>query len=665
VCNAYPTRLAFARREGKVAGLPLEISISEAVHAAGQELAASTTGLADGLNQALNRFLGRAYEASKACVADAEGQKTEVFDSVIHLASPSQTTPQRLTLPADNVACVINLDDTLDADKLEIAYERIAGAKRLKKTPLRNGPGTPLTNATLGIVFARDTVVPIESLAKILDCLNRQHPDYEWPDMIVVLRKGVINYMVQFPGENPAGDFVLPSHGATACKRPPLYVILGIRPTSDFSFNKMCSFIMAHLKVFSPGVELPDWSRMLEGMPEAVIIGPGYQYNLNGDLVPVPQEFRNDRYIPPRPFLIEDQTGHILGALQLLPWQDGGVMFLKGQFPIEPLFLFLRKDVRERANVVKRPGSQISYVLPINQADVVQMLQELQKQSNLRVKQDPSKFVFRKIRNEGTNSPFISRLFLSVLKLRETIFTDKADRRMFDKRYEPAIEAMVSARDASQAIAQLLADHHANLAQGKVAKVQGRALHVEAPIDNELRREVEVFLNSATRALKQGIQELTRFLGKEIGFLFKKQHAFEAGLEALKQSDPQLSAYLRETRQWSEQLLKNRNAMEHEGWILPRMTYREASGVILAHEPEISGQSLSEFMKFMMDRIACFFEEVTTHCVAARLPPGLALTEIPPSERESDAPLRFRITPANGGMPIWTLVYHTSSFGES
>ena len=230
---------------------------------------------------------------------------------------------------------------------------------------------------------------------------------------------------------------------------------------------------------------------------------------------------------------------------------------------------------------------------------------------------------------------------------------------------EPAIEAMLGARDASQAIAQLLADHRAALAQGKVAKVQGRALHVEAPIDNELRREVEEFLNSAVRALKQGVQELTRFLGTEIGFLFQKEGAFEASLETLRQSDPQLSAYLREARSWSEQLVTRRNAMEHEGWMLPRITYRQVSGVILADDPDISGRSLSVFVKFMMDRITCFFEEVTTHCLAAKLPPGLAVTEIPASQRESDAPLRFRITATNGGTPIWTIGYHGSSFEEN
>jgi hypothetical protein len=648
-----------------VAGLASEISISEVVRAAGQELITSTGNFADGLNGTLNRLLTRPYEAGKACVTDAEGQRTEVFDSVIYLASQSQTTPGHLSLLADNVACVINVDDTLDAEKLGIAYERIASAKRLKRTPLPSGPGVPATRATLGIVLARDTAVPVESLAENLDRLNRQHPDYEWTDAVVVLRKGVINYLVQFPGESPSGDFVLPSQGLTVSKCPPIYVIMGLRPTSEFSFNKMCSLIMAHLNLFCPGVELPDWGRMLDGTAKVVVTGSGYQYNLSGNLVPVPEQFRNDRYLPPRPFLIEDQAGHVLSALQLLPWQDGGVIFLRGKFPIEPLLLFVGKDVRQRAGAVRRPGGQISYVLPINRADVMQMLQRLQSQSNLLVKLDSPKLIFQRVRDEGTSSPLICRLYFGILKLRELVLQDDADRLTFDKLYEPVIEATLNARDASQAIARLLADHRAKLAQGKVAKVQGRTLYVEASIDNELRKEVETFLNSAARALKQGMQELTRFLGREIGFLFQKQQTFETGLEALKQSDPQLSAYLSEARHWSERLMKSRNAMEHEGWMLPKVTYTEASGVVLGHEPEISGQVASEFVRLMMDRIACFLEEVATHCLAARLPAGLALTEIPLDQRESDAPLRFRITFMAGGMPIWSIAYHASPFEET
>lgn len=167
------------------------------------------------------------------------------------------------------------------------------------------------------------------------------------------------------------------------------------------------------------------------------------------------------------------------------------------------------------------------------------------------------------------------------------------------------------------------------------------------------------------RVLKQGMQGVTKCLGFNIGFLFKKQHAFETGVTELRKYDPILSAYLVETRTWSERLINSRNAIEHEGWILPKVRYFEASGLICADEPEISGQKVSDFVKFIMDRLDCFVEEVTAHCLKARMPNGITVTEMPLSQRESDMPLRFHVTLTNGGMPIWNIVYHQSSFEET
>lgn len=48
--------------------------------------------------------------------------------------------------------------------------------------------------------------------------------------------------------------------------------------------------------------------------------------------------------------------------------------------------------------------------------------------------------------------------------------------------------------------------------------------------------------------MKHGMQMLLAELGIEIGFLFKKQPAFEAGIAALRASDPLLADYLEQVR---------------------------------------------------------------------------------------------------------------------
>src|SRR3989338_984278 len=645
--------------------LLMETSISQVVQDAGQKLAVSTGNLADILNQTLNQLLVWPFRAAKGFARDVEGQRTDIFGTLIFTVSQSQPTPEPSDFNADNVACVIDVYENLDIEKLSFAYERIACAKKLKKTQASNVPGVPHTTVTLGIIFTRDSAVPIETLAEELDRLNRQHPDREWTDMVVVLSKGIINYAVQFPGENIKGDFLPPAEGATEHYSPPIYVIILIRPTGQFTFNKMCSFLIAHLMIFSPGANLPNWSQILEGTPKEGITLTGYQYNLSGNLMPVPGQFYNDRYIPPRPFLIEDQKGNLLSTLQFLPWQDGGVILLKGKLPLDGLLIFLGKKALERGGIIKQIDGQISYVLSITKEDFIQILQRIQRQSNMVVKLDPTKFVVQKLADEGSSSPFMARLFLGILTMRDAVFPDQAKRDIFDKPYHFVMETMLNTRSTSQKIIQLIAEHLSKLAKGEVGQVHGLLIQIEKPIDKELRKEVEAFLNSAVRALKHGMQEVTKILGIKIDFLFRQQSTFENEIKKLQEDDPYLSAYLIETRKWSEPLIESRNAIEHSGWTLPKIRYFEVSGTIHADEPEISGQKVSGFVKFMMNRLSCFIQEVTVHCLKAKMPAGISVMEFPSSQRKIENPQRFQLTLTNGGMPILNITYHQGSFEEA
>jgi hypothetical protein len=57
-------------------------------------------------------------------------------------------------------------------------------------------------------------------------------------------------------------------------------------------------------------------------------------------------------------------------------------------------------------------------------------------------------------------------------------------------------------------------------------------------IDQELRKQLESFLNTAVRTLKQGMQNLATELQVNIGFLFEKLDKFNTGLAALETMDP-------------------------------------------------------------------------------------------------------------------------------
>jgi hypothetical protein len=330
------------------------MSISEDALQSGKGLAgAGGASLSDMLNDALGHFIGNDYKVVSGYVIDFDGRESESFASVIHKVAVSADSADPCAVPADATAAVIDVCDELDLESFRAAYRRIADAKTLKKTAVPKGEMK--TNITLGILLAARSAVPLETVAEELDRLNSKAPSSQWPDMIAVASTGVINYGVQFPGESISGDFLPPAEGALTNYVPSIYVVIIMRPTGTYAFNKMLAFLLVHLGIFSPAAKLPPWVQILEGVPENVVTLTGFPTflparNLNGDLVPVPRQFYNDRYLPPRPLLIQDQQGNVLSTIQYMPWQDGGTNLLRGKLPLEGLLVFLGKTAYAAAS---------------------------------------------------------------------------------------------------------------------------------------------------------------------------------------------------------------------------------------------------------------------------------------------------------------------------
>ena len=345
---------------------------------------------------------------------------------------------------------------------------------------------------------------------------------------------------MQFPGENVTSDFFLP--GATFSSSPPMYIIMVMKPTGEHTLNRMLAFLVGHLALFAPGAEVQRFPEIVEGIPNTVVTLTGYQYNLAGELVPVPRQFYNDRYFSPLPFIIEDGRGGVLATVSFLPWQDGGVILVRGRFPLEMLLVFLG-PVAKGGGIVKRPGWQLSYALPITEADFRRMLERFHRRSNMIVRPDETNWVVKKVADEGSSSQFMARLIIGVLRLRDAVLSEGAERDDFDNAYQSVRTPLFDARAHMKKIAELWESHARRVEYGEIARLQGRAIHVGESVGSELGQETDAFLNAVTRALKTGMQAVAAELGVNIGFLFQKQTGFEAGLAALAGDDPALADY--------------------------------------------------------------------------------------------------------------------------
>jgi hypothetical protein len=343
----------------------MEISVAQQIHNAAQALLTSGLPVAEALTSTLNQFLMWPYSASAACVTDAEGKSAGPFPLVLYTSSQAEAQLGPVRVKADAVACVFHIVDTLTPEELRVAYENIGALKRLKRTPL---PQTDYghNDSPIGIVFSVDTSEPLEKLAEQMMLLNKSHPSREWPDMVVVLTRGTINYAVQFEGDPISGDFFLPS--ITDFPVMAMYVHVIGRSLGLFSLNQMCSFVFMQLQVFSLGTTLPHPKIVLEGVsPLAITLG-AYQFNLKHQLVPVPEEMYIDRGSSLRhlPLRIEDRKGKLLSHLRFIPWQDGGAIRIIGRLPLEGMLIFLG-PIAQKAKRIKRPDGAISSVLPIGQ----------------------------------------------------------------------------------------------------------------------------------------------------------------------------------------------------------------------------------------------------------------------------------------------------------
>ena len=157
------------------------------------------------------------------------------------------------------------------------------------------------------------------------------------------------------------------------------------------------------------------------------------------------------------------------------------------------------------------------------------------------VRQDETSWTVKKLADEGSQSPFMARLFMGMLRLRDAVFPEAATRDGFDKAYDVVLTSLMSARTSAQDIARIWPEHARKVASGEIARLQGRNIHIHESVDKELADATDSFLNAATRALKHGTQRVAAELGVNIGFLFQKQPHFERGLAALQATDAPFS----------------------------------------------------------------------------------------------------------------------------
>ncbi|MEX0807021.1 MAG: hypothetical protein WD688_27410, partial [Candidatus Binatia bacterium] len=492
---------------------------------------------------------------------------------------------------------------------------------------------------------------------------NGNRPSTEWPDMVAVLTKGAVNYAAQMEGGPIMGFFTLPNFTSSSRPVPPMYIHVFMRGVGPLAFNAVSGLLFMHLMTFSPGTKLPNSQNVLEGMSHLGMTFGAYQFNLEGMLISAPKEEYLAVLHRPLPFRIEDDKGILVSHIQAIPWQGGAAIKMTGNLPLAGFLPFLG-HVASNAQIFEQRDGAISSVLPIGKAEFRELLRRIQSQTNLRVKPEEPKMVFSKMSDEGTSTPIIVRLSLSILRLRDIVFPDGAHREKFDDAYEVVFTTISNVRANAKKITEMIEAHRTGVMLGSRGRIKNHTINIDETIDLPLHSAVAEFLNGSVRLLKDAMQRLLIVLGLDVGCLYRKSGGFKTGIAKLRKADPHLADYLEKTREWSEPLITLRNDL-HESWLLPKFSYTENGGRIDVDEPRISGEATSAFVTRMSDRVFCFTEDVLAHALQGRMPPELSIAEIPIPDRKADCPERFEPTFVSGGATIWRIAYHDSTFDET
>jgi hypothetical protein len=568
----------------------------------------------------------------------------------------------------ESVAAAIDVTHTLTLDGLAACYRRIAFVKALRKTTSLL-PGGPPLEATLGVILAVEMQIKLTDVAAELERLNAATHSDNWPDIVVVLRHGQVSYMAHWPGNTSEFSTLLPpSPGALRKFIPAYYAVMVALASDSGTFNRLIHLLSGQLVRWSAEGALPGYETMLDGVPRDGLTCTGYQYNLAGELRPVPRGHYKGRMPPPKAYTLSPPGAtEPLGSICFFPWLDGGVVLLEGKLPLSGLLVFLagviNPDALRGAQVVRQDDLQISTVLPIDGRRFAALLRNIQTRGGLDVKPSGGhKFVIKTFSDEGTTSPFITRIFYAPMQMAD-VLGKKRD--AFLDAHRTLMTTLMEIRDVCKELHRCWRDYERDLDEGKLVQRQGPHVRITKNIDREFGRLVSEFLTGATRSFKDCMQRVASLLGMDIGFLHQKQAKFESGLAALRIHDGALADYLAAARVWGNALVDMRNNLDHGGWRLQSAVVIAEGGKVTAIEPSISASPVTPWVAEMTDHVLCFVEDIFAHGIQRNLGAGITLVEIARSERNPEMPLRFRFGVSGEDCPSWRLQTHPTTFEDT
>lgn len=266
----------------------------------------------------------------------------------------------------------------------------------------------------------------------------------------------------------------------------------------------------------------------------------------------------------------------------------------------------------------------------------------------------PKNGTLTKAYNTGTEDPFIARIIFQICKIRDCVYRERKDRRLFDEIYDSVKQNLIETKLVKEKCIDLINDHVLEVKNKKAAYSDKDLIRVDKPIDDDLNIWFKDFFIRGEMAIN-GLIKLTNHLGYKISFMFANEKDYKKSKKEfleINNSDnfKSLITMVDSHRLlWYQPFNDLRNKIEHHGFKLKEIKYviseKKVKPIFPSFKTANGFVDIKKLINPLWENIFTFCEEIIVFFMSQKLPDDLILLFVPKEYRDPSIPIKYKVIP--------------------
>jgi hypothetical protein len=272
--------------------------------------------------------------------------------------------------------------------------------------------------------------------------------------------------------------------------------------------------------------------------------------------------------------------------------------------------------------------------------------------------------------DEGTNSPFIARMFNGILEIRNLIdmsndeipINKQISKEFFDSLYDPIFQSLRISLISAREIDKLCNFYTDVNNRDQIVTFRNSVVEFDKTKNIQIQKEFSSIIENSSIAIKNHLQALLKeVFDLNIGCLFQSEDNFNQGIATLAEYKLfVLARYLKSIRFWTHHLIEEIwNGSKHKKWKLDsvglKLETNSGHKIIL---PEINNTPVNIFSNQLVNRCCLVVENLIVYGVLYNRSIPINVVEIPKMDRYVYLNKRFKVIPKIPGVNIWVSEFY-------